>query len=76
MNEVTSDPWTLVRLLYFFAAIFALGAGVFWFRFVTVQTERQAEGGPISIRWLREAGTGTALALFCAGGAYLISLTI
>lgn len=76
MDDVATDPWTLVKLLYLFAAMFALGAGYFWFRFASVQEDRQSKGGPITIRWLKEAGIATGLAFFCAAGAHIVSITI
>ena len=76
MDDVATDPYTLVRALYAFAAIFALTAGYFWSRFVAVQTQREHDGGPLTSQWLKEAGGTTALTLFCAGGAFLISLTL
>lgn len=76
MDDIPTDPWTMVKLLLFFAAMFGLGAGYFWFRFATVQAERESKGGPITIRWLREAGTATALTMFCASAAFFVALSL
>lgn len=76
MDDVPTNPHTLVTAAYFFASIFALGASYFWTRFVAVRQQREREGGPVTTRWLTEAGSATALALFSAAVGFLISLTL
>ncbi|WP_287942106.1 hypothetical protein [Sphingopyxis sp.] len=76
MDDVPNNPWTLVRALYLFAAIFGLCAAYFWMRFASAQSERRLAGGPVSIRWLMEAGIGTGLALSCAAGGYIASMLL
>lgn len=74
MDEVPTNPYTLVTALYFFAALFALCAGVMWFRFADARRAKADIGGAPSLRWLSEAATATGLTLFTAAGGFLLSL--
>lgn len=74
MDDTPTNPYTLVTVLYVFAALFALGAGVMWFRFVDARKDRAGKGGAPSFRWLTEAATMTGLTLFAAAGGFLLSL--
>lgn len=76
MDDTPTNPYTLVTALYFFAALFALCAGVMWFRFVDGRRGKPDMGGAPSMRWLSEAATATGLTLFTAGGGFLLSLFV
>lgn len=74
MDDVAVTPQTIVTLAYAFAAIFALAASFAWLRFATRQRAQSSAGKTPDLRGLSDAATGTALALFCAGAAFLLSL--
>lgn len=74
MDDVPTNPYTLVTSLYVLAALFALCAGTMWFRFVNARKDRADKGGAPSFRWLTEAATMTGLTLFLASGGFLLSL--
>jgi len=76
MNDVSSNPYTLVLALYAFAAIFAISACWLLFRFNIRREQRRKDGSTADLLGLEEALTATALALGCAGVGFLISLTI
>lgn len=76
MDDTPTNPYTLVMALYFFAALFALCAGVMWFRFVDARRGNADMGGAPSLRWLTEAATATGLTLFTAAGGFLLSLFV
>lgn len=76
MDDTPTNTYALVTALYFFAALFALCAGVMWFRFVDARRGKAAMGGAPSLRWLSEAATATGLTLFTAAGGFLLSLFV
>lgn len=76
MDDVSTNPHTLVTALYCFAALFAISAGVMWFRFVDARRGKADMGGAPSLRWLSEAATATGLTLFTAAGGFLLSLFV
>jgi RsiW-degrading membrane proteinase PrsW (M82 family) len=66
-------PNDIPALFYFFAAIFALSASVLWLRFGGARMRREREGGPMTLRWLTEAGISTGVALGLAAMGFLLS---
>lgn len=74
MDDVPTNPYALVKVLYVFAALFALCASAMWFRFVDARRAKADVGGAPSFRWLSEAATATGLTLFAAAGGFLLSL--
>lgn len=74
MDDAPANAYTLVTVLYVFAALFALAAGAMWFRFVDARKDRAEKGGAPSFRWLTEAATATGLTMFAAAGGFLLSL--
>lgn len=68
------EPQAIITLGYAFAAVFALASSFAWLRFVNRRRVQSSAGKTPDLRGLSDAATGTALALFCAGAAFLFSL--
>lgn len=73
MDDVQTNPYALVKVLYVLAALFAICAGVMWFRFVDARRAKADAGGAPSFRWLSEAATATGLTMFAAAAGFLVS---
>ena len=76
MDEVPLTPHSLITVAYAFAALFALGASAFWFRFYDPLRKSERAGGLPTFRWLAEAANGTGLALGLAALTFLYSLFV
>ena len=76
MDDVAVTPQALVTLAYGFAAVFAVAGGFAWIRFVNRRSAQASAGRTPDMDGLSNAATTTALAMICAGAAFLFSLLI
>lgn len=74
MDDVGASPHAIVTLVYAFAALFALAGAFAWLRLVNRRSAQSSAGKTPD--GLSNAATATALAMFCAGAAFLFSLLI
>lgn len=66
----------IVTLAYSLAALFSVGGAFSWMRFLSRRHEQSSAGKAPDLRGLDEAATATAVAMFCAGAAFLYSLLL
>ena len=76
MDDVAVTPQTIVTLAYAFAAIFAVVGGFAWIRLVNRRSAQSSAGKTPDMNGLSNAATATALAMICAGAAFLFSLLV
>lgn len=73
-DNADMEPSAIITVVYALAAVFALVASFEWLRFVSRRSAQSKAGKPADLRGISEAATATALALSCAGAAFLFSL--
>ena len=73
-DKTDMQPSAIITVVYALAAVFALVAAFEWLRFVSRRSAQAKAGKPADLRGISEAATATALAMSCAGAAYLFSL--
>lgn len=74
MDDMSVTPQAIVTLAYFFAALFAIAGAFGWMRLVNRRSAQSSAGKSPDLHGLSNAATATALAMFCAGAAFLFSL--
>ncbi|MDK2756418.1 MAG: hypothetical protein KYX66_06750 [Blastomonas fulva] len=76
MDHLSATPQAILTLAYAFAALFAITGAVAWLRLVNRRSAQSNAGGAPDLRGFSNAATSTALAMLCAGVAFLFSLLI
>lgn len=74
MDDATVTPEAIITVAYALAAIFAVTGAFAWMRFVNRRSAQSSAGKAPDMHGLSNAATTTALAMFCAGAAFLFSL--
>tara|TARA_R110000850_G_scaffold213145_1_gene339163 strand:+ start:154 stop:384 length:231 start_codon:yes stop_codon:yes gene_type:complete len=73
MDDTFVTPQAVVTLAYFLAALFSVAGSFAWLRFVHRRTTQSSAGNTPDLRGLSNAATTTALAMLCAGAAFIFS---
>lgn len=76
MDNAAVSPQSILTLAYALAALFAVAGSIAWLRLVNRRSAQSNAGQTPDLHGLSNAATTTALAMFCAGAAFLYSLLI
>lgn len=74
MESTAVTPQAIITVAYGLAALFAVAGSFAWLRFVNRRSTQSSAGKTPDLHGLSNAATTTALAMFCAGAAFLFSL--